>query len=90
MDSFIHADVFFFITSIAVIMVTAFSVAALIYLVRILRDFNKISSKVKDETELIADDINQLRRKTKAGGLRLANFLSFLRKAGRGNKKGKK
>ncbi len=90
MDSFIHADVFFFVTSIAVIMVTAFSVAALIYLVRILRDFNKISSKVKDETELIADDINELRRKTKEGGFRVVNFLSFLRKAGRGDKKGKK
>lgn len=90
METFIHADIFFFITSIAVILLTAALVALLIYLIRILRDLKKISAKVKDETELVAGDIDDLRRKTKEEGYRLKNFISFFSGLGKSRKKKKK
>ncbi|MCL5435949.1 MAG: hypothetical protein M1275_02615 [Patescibacteria group bacterium] len=77
MDSFIHADIFFFITSIAVVLVTALLVIALVYLVRILRDAKSVTGKVKEETELISEDINELRTKTKKEGVKFKNFLDF-------------
>lgn len=79
MDSFIHADIFFFITSVAVVLVTALVVIILVYLVRILRDAKSVTNKVKEETELISEDINELRAKTKKEGVKFKNFLNFFR-----------
>lgn len=77
MDSFIHADIFFFITSIAVVLVTAILVVALIYLIRILRDAKAVTGKVKEEAKLISEDIDGLRAKTRQEGVKLKNFVDF-------------
>jgi len=77
MDPFIKADIFFFITSLAVILVSAVLVVALIYLIRILRDAKVVTKKVKDETILISEDINELRIKTRKEGVKLKNFMEF-------------
>jgi uncharacterized protein YoxC len=87
MNALIHADIFFFITSIAVVLVTALLVTALIYLVRILRDAKSVTGKVKEETELISEDINTLRDKTKKTGIKLKNFLEFFSNLSGGGRK---
>ena len=77
MDTFVHADIFFFITSIAVVLVTAILVVVLIYLIRILRDAKAVTKKVKEETVLISEDIDELRTKTRKEGVKLKNFMEF-------------
>jgi signal transduction histidine kinase len=64
----IQANIFFVITSIAVILVTLLVVVLLAYLVLILKDFRGVSRKVREETELIAMDINDAREHIRKKG----------------------
>lgn len=90
MDILIHADVFFFITSIAVIVVTAVLVVLLVYLVRIVRDVKYISRKAKTETDLLAEDVGDLRKGLRTEGMKFKFFTDFFSKIYKRNKKGRK
>ncbi len=65
MESIIKSDIFFFITGIAVILLTVFWLVLLgmiIYYARkIIRDIKTISSVVKDQTERISEDADRVR-----------------------------
>lgn len=80
MDTLIHADIFFFITSVAVIAITAALVVVLIYLAQFLRNARDISRTVRKESEDIVADISELRTKTKREGLRLIHLSDFFSK----------
>jgi hypothetical protein len=69
MDTLIHADIFFFVTTIAVVMVTALFIVVILYAVRILNDLRYISGVVRRETDLLADDLEEAREKIKQEGL---------------------
>lgn len=88
MNTLLYADVFFFITAIAVIFVTAFLVAVLIYVLFILSDIKHISRKAQEESELIAEDLSELRQKVKKEGAQLKHFVSFFHHLGKRRKKG--
>ncbi len=88
MDTLIKSDVFFFITSIAVIVLGALIGAATVYLIRILRDVKAISERVKEETTATADDFREVRSHLKAQGLGFA-ALSKLKKLFRMDRKGR-
>lgn len=57
MESILKSDIFFFITSISVVVLTLFSLVALFYFIKILRNFYKISNILKKYTE---DTTNEL------------------------------
>lgn len=65
MDSFIKADIFFFITTIAVIVISFLLTYAIFEAIRILRDLKKISGRFREEGEKIANDIGELRENVK-------------------------
>jgi len=48
MGNLIHADIFFFITSIAVILLTILLILAFVYLIQILKNFRDISEIIKN------------------------------------------
>jgi hypothetical protein len=81
MDTLIKADIFFFITTIAIALLSVLAVVLLIYSIRIVRDVKYVSAKMKEETELIAMDIDAARAKIKEEGYKAASiadyFLSF-------------
>ena len=79
MDTLIHADVFFFITSIAVVIGSVLLAIILIYGILIFRDLLAISNKVKRETELIAMDIEEAREHIKKKAKHYGSLFSFLR-----------
>jgi hypothetical protein len=62
MQTLIHADVFFFITTIAVVVLAAAFLVASIYLIVILRDIRELSRIIRKEGEEIAEDVNRLRQ----------------------------
>lgn len=53
-------DVFFYITTIAVIVLTVIGAVALIYFIKILRDIKFIINKAKAGTELLMDEGEKL------------------------------
>lgn len=81
MRTLIHADIFFFVTAVFVVLLTIFLAIAGTYFVLILRDMKEISRKIRAEGEEIIEDVNELRKKIKedSAGLRgIARMLGFL------------
>lgn len=76
MEGLLKSDIFFFLTGLAVILVTALVVIALIYVIKILRDLRDISHTVKEESEEIKSDIDSLRANVKKGGNKIKKIIS--------------
>ena len=68
MSTLIHADIFFFVTTIAVVLIASLFIVVIIYVVRILNDLHYISGVVRKETDLIAADIEEMREDMKGQG----------------------
>lgn len=69
MDSFLKADIFFVVTTVAVFAVAVIAIWALVYLVRILRNVEDISETVKKETEKFSNDLGGLRDHVRNNGI---------------------
>lgn len=83
MESIAKSDIFFFVTTISVIVVTLVLVVALAYIIRIASDLKHIAGRAKQETDEIADDLKSARIALKEKGKTFATVLStlwFLRK----------
>ncbi len=61
MDTLIHADIFFFVTTIVVIFIGILLVIILAYIATIVADIKKISALVRKESAEIALDIKDIR-----------------------------
>ena len=57
MQSIIHADIFFFVSTIAVVILALLALVVLVYLIVILRNLKEISERAKEEGFAILDDV---------------------------------
>ncbi len=60
MESILKADVFFFITTIAVIVFTVFILIALFYFIKLIRNFYKISKILRNCAEDADSELREL------------------------------
>lgn len=60
MTSLIHADIFFFITSIAVVIGTLLGVIIGVYLIKTMRNFYKISETLRESVHDVDAEIREL------------------------------
>ncbi len=60
MDSLLKSDIFFFITSVCVVVVSSLLAYALVYIVGILRDVKRLSTRIDKESERIIEGINTI------------------------------
>ncbi len=77
MDEFLKLDIFFFVTTIAVVIITALLAILIIYLVKISKDVKYITKKAREEADLISEDLSDLRDDIKAKGFKPKYLLSF-------------
>jgi len=61
MSEVLHADIFFFITGIAVIVCSAILCVALFHAIKVLKSLRRIMRRVEEETEVIVEDMHQVR-----------------------------
>lgn len=87
MNTLIKSDIFFFITSIAVVILTALLCVLVFYLIKVSKDIKYISQKAKSEADNVMADIHNLREGVKQQGQNLKNLLNFF---GRNKTSGKK
>lgn len=80
MDSFLQMHVFFFVTTIVVIVLAILAAVGLYYLVRILRNVDKLSEAAVDESELLRADIADLRSNVRSEGAKFKHFTEFGKK----------
>lgn len=78
MDEFLKMDIFFVVTTVAVLVVTILLAFVLIRVLRILKNIEDISVMVEAEGEKIREDIAQVRQKVKEEGLRVSHMMDFL------------
>ena len=78
MTTLIHADIFFFVTTIVVVLVGVALVVALVYLIMILHRVRDIAEEVREETVLFREDVHDLRDSIRREGFNVRNlFHSF-------------
>lgn len=75
METIAKADIFFFITSVAVILLALLGAAALVYAIRILRSIRKIADLAQHEAQNLSQDIQDLRDEVKKEGGRLGGAI---------------
>jgi predicted Holliday junction resolvase-like endonuclease len=77
MTDFLKQDIFFFITSIAVIILTLLLAILIFYIIKISKNIKYISERAKTEADLISEDISNLRDNVKEHGAKFKYFASF-------------
>ncbi len=87
MDPFYKQDVFFFVTTIAVIVLTLLLAILIVYIIKISRDIRYISKKAKNEADLISQDLSELRTNIKDKGAKFKFFWSFFNSSRKKEKK---
>lgn len=76
-DTLIHANIFFFITTIAVVLLTLLLILILVYVVGIVRSFSYIAKRLQKESDHVAEDIAELRERVKEEGEKVSNLWKF-------------
>ncbi|MEN9649707.1 MAG: hypothetical protein RL094_674 [Candidatus Parcubacteria bacterium] len=80
MNTLIQANIFFFITSVVTI-VLAIGVAVLLYyIIRIARNVEHISEKIKIESDHVTRDIHELRTRIREEGMKVIPLIGFFSK----------
>lgn len=87
MNDFSMMHVFFFITSVAVVIFIILLAVVTIFFIKILNDIKYISGKAKKEADLISEDLADLHAKIRAGGARFGYFFGFLKNIFKHHKK---
>lgn len=87
MDPFLQMNIFFFITTVVVMILGVLACAALISLIVLFRTLDRFANQVNDETAEIREDLNDMRMKAKREGLRLKHLLTFFGKTAKRAKK---
>ena len=78
MNTLIHADIFFFVTTIAVVVVGAALTVLIVYLVGVLRNAKKISEEFRAETVLLRQDLADLRAEVRRRGAEAGSAMDWM------------
>lgn len=87
MEQYLKADIFFFITSVAVIALTVLLGIALIYLILISKRIHYILGKAREETDLLSGELAILRSNIRGTGFKIAHLLKFFAHIQKGKNK---
>jgi predicted Holliday junction resolvase-like endonuclease len=78
MQELIKSDVFFFITSVAVVILTILIAVLVSYLIKVTRDIKYISHKAKLEADNLSKDLENLRASALNHSGKLKTFFTIL------------
>ncbi len=78
MDSFLKMDIFFAVTTVAVVVISVLLAMVLIRLLKVLKTVDEVTEIVHEESEQIRDDIREVRATVKAQTLRAGEVLGLL------------
>jgi uncharacterized protein (UPF0335 family) len=80
MSDFAKMDIFFVVTTIAVVIVAVLLSYAIYRVIRILRHVEHVSELVSEEGDRVRDDIAHMRSTVKSEGFKLSLLTSFLKR----------
>jgi uncharacterized membrane protein len=79
MESLMKSDIFFFITTVVVVLLGIFALVAIVYIIKIVKTVRKISETVKKTVDMTNSDFNEVREHLKDEAINFA-LPSFLKK----------
>ncbi len=79
METLIHADIFFVVTTAAIVLLTIGFIIVFVYVIKILHRLHEISEIVRTESDLIAEDVHVLRSKMRSGTFTWTSILHFFK-----------
>jgi hypothetical protein len=79
METLIHADIFFFITAIAVAVVGLGMAIALYFIIMILRDVHAVVQKIRKASDELEQDFEDFRATVKHEGVRIKTIVELVR-----------
>lgn len=77
MESLIKSDIFFFITTICIVLITILFVVILIYLIRVFKNIDFLAKKIKEEGSQIIEDAHNIRIDLKSGAKKASGLYSI-------------
>ena len=77
MNTLVHADIFFFITTIAVIIMTIIMCIAGWYIIGIVRDARYVARRLRHATDELEADFEALRRTVTEEGSKAKHIVNF-------------
>ena len=78
METFMKADIFFFVTTVAIGVLAVGAGIIIFYIVKILKDVKHISETVLRESDKVAEDIDAVRAAVKERGNRVGTVLGAI------------
>ena len=78
MNEFLKMDIFFVVTTVAVVLISLLLVFVLIRVLRILKNVQDISLLVEEEGQRLREDIAHVRESVMEEGVRLKHIMSLL------------
>jgi uncharacterized protein YpmB len=78
MNTITLVDLFFIVTGIAVILVTAFLVIALIYFIMFMRALKIVADQASRGVKIITEDLSEFSKRIKAEGFKIGSFIKFV------------
>jgi len=79
MNTLIHADVFFFITTIWVVIISAVFVVILLNIAYIVNDLRHISKKMREGSNVISEDLHDLHTIIHAEGANVSHIWKYFK-----------
>ena len=79
MNDILHANIFFFITSIVTILLGILVAIALYYVIKILKNLRDITDRAQRGSEVLGHDLEHLRENIKEEGMRFKHIKKFLK-----------
>lgn len=86
MDEFMKMDIFFVVTTIAVVVLTVLLAFVLIRTLRILKKIEEVSDMVSEEGKLIREDIDEARAEFREEGFKLRTIANLFGRMGKRTK----
>ncbi len=77
MNEFLKMDIFFFVTTLVVVLFGVFSLIALYYVIKILKSVDHVAENVSAESDNLREDIIILRSKIRDEGMKIKHFMDF-------------
>ena len=78
-ESLLHADIFFLITTIALVIVSTGVIIALVYVIHILKAVKDITDRIREEGVEIIADLKALRKNLRDEGFKWKHVFSLAR-----------
>lgn len=80
MNTLIHADIFFFVSTICLVIVTVFLIIALTLLIKTLSDFRYIADRTRTEGDFFLNELHRMGERMRARRFGIGALFIFIRR----------